>query len=427
VVREVCRALAYAHALTDEDGTPLRIIHRDVSPSNVMVGFDGSVKLLDFGIAKALALASESCTQVGVLKGKFGYMAPEQVDCDSDIEVDHRADLFVAGVVLWEMLTMRRLFKGSNDVKTIAMVREAHVLPPSTFNPAVPAALDAVCLGALARARTDRFDDCAAMAKALDQVVRELKFDSDCAARLMGGLFREAHDTTQIPLVPVPVIECTPSSRRPARADATEIEITDGSVQNSSDASVYTSSPKRVPSERRTWRRVLLAMAAAVAAVSVGATHRPPPPPPVTAAIAAAPEPTELLGGPWLAPPDRSAPAPSAQLAPSTVTIKVTTRPIGVAVRVVGEATPVGITPLTVTLPRDEMTARRLILAAPGYQSAQVEVMVDVDSRLHYELQRALPVVVRRRPLWHKKPLTATARNDSATVNAAALLAGMRR
>ena len=122
VAREVCRALAYAHALTDEDGQPLRLIHRDVSPSNVMVGFDGSVKLLDFGIAKALALASENRTQVGVLKGKFGYMAPEQVDCDDD--VDHRADLFVAGVVLWEMLTLRRLFKGASDMQTIGMVRD---------------------------------------------------------------------------------------------------------------------------------------------------------------------------------------------------------------------------------------------------------------------------------------------------------------
>ncbi|HEY1584166.1 MAG TPA: serine/threonine-protein kinase, partial [Polyangia bacterium] len=133
VTREVCRALAYAHALTDEDGQPLRLIHRDVSPSNVMVGFDGSVKLLDFGIAKALALASENRTQVGVLKGKFGYMAPEQVDCD--VDVDHRADLFVAGVVLWEMLTLRRLFQGGNDVQTIGQVRAAKVLPPSSFNP----------------------------------------------------------------------------------------------------------------------------------------------------------------------------------------------------------------------------------------------------------------------------------------------------
>src|SRR6185312_5242249 len=207
VTREVCRALAYAHALTDEDGAPLRLIHRDVSPSNVMLGFDGSIKLLDFGIAQALA--SENRTQVGVLKGKFGYMAPEQVDCE--VEVDHRADLFVAGVVLWEMLTLRRLFKGTNDVQTIGLVRRARALPPSAINPAVPPELEAVCMRALERNREDRFADCGEMAAALDEIVHRQKFGADGAARLLRGEFPGVREPTQ--QLSIPHAERTPSSR----------------------------------------------------------------------------------------------------------------------------------------------------------------------------------------------------------------------
>src|SRR4051812_22233079 len=161
VVREICRAHAYAHGLTDDDGRPLRLIHRDVSPSNVMLSFDGSVKLLDFGIAKALSEASENKTQTGTLKGKFGYMSPEQVEGK---EIDHRTDLFAAGIMLHEVLTGRRLFKGQTDIQTIAMVREANIQPPSTFNPQVPPELDRVCMKALARSLDDRFQRCDEMA-----------------------------------------------------------------------------------------------------------------------------------------------------------------------------------------------------------------------------------------------------------------------
>src|SRR5881394_3408460 len=117
-VREVCLALAYAHALADEDGHRLRIIHRDVSPSNVMLGYDGSVKLLDFGVAKALS-QSEELTRTGALKGKVGYMSPEAIE--GEAELDGRTDIFAAGVVLYEMLTGRRLFRGHDDLKTIAL------------------------------------------------------------------------------------------------------------------------------------------------------------------------------------------------------------------------------------------------------------------------------------------------------------------
>src|SRR4051794_33161560 len=117
--REACRGLAYAHSLTDETGKPLGMIHRDISPSNVMLSYEGAVKLLDFGIAKALGDTSEA-TKSGTMKGKYAYMAPEQTEGDN---VDHRSDIFACGIVLHEVLTGRRLFKGNNDVQTIERVR----------------------------------------------------------------------------------------------------------------------------------------------------------------------------------------------------------------------------------------------------------------------------------------------------------------
>ena len=165
--REACRALSYAHSLTDERGGPLGMIHRDVSPSNIMLSYEGAVKLLDFGIAKALGDAPDT-TKSGTMKGKYAYMAPEQTEGD---EVDHRIDIFSCGIVLHEVLTGRRLFKGQNDVLTIERVRRCEVPPPSQQNPMVSPELDAIVLKALARDRDKRFATAADMADALDDVV----------------------------------------------------------------------------------------------------------------------------------------------------------------------------------------------------------------------------------------------------------------
>ena len=172
VGREICRALSYAHSLTDEKGEPVGMIHRDVSPSNVMLSFEGAVKLLDFGIAKALGDTQDQ-TSSGTLKGKYAYMAPEQTEGDN---VDHRIDIFAAGIVMHEVLTGRRLFKGANDLQTIERVRRCEVRPPSQFNQAVPPELDAILLKALSRNRDDRYQDAAEMAEALDQIVHAWHF-----------------------------------------------------------------------------------------------------------------------------------------------------------------------------------------------------------------------------------------------------------
>jgi serine/threonine protein kinase len=152
IAARVCDGLDYAHRKADDDGEPLRIIHRDISPQNVIVSYDGDVKLIDFGIARAAT--TNQVTQVGVLKGKFGYMSPEQAD---GLEIDHRSDIFALGTLLWEMLTARRLFHGDSDFATLEQVRSAPIEPPSARNSAVPPELDRIVLRALERDRDDRY------------------------------------------------------------------------------------------------------------------------------------------------------------------------------------------------------------------------------------------------------------------------------
>jgi serine/threonine protein kinase len=174
VVRDVCRALAYAHALTDDDGAPLRLIHRDISPSNVMVDFYGSIKLLDFGVAKALAESTKSGTQAGVLKGKLWYMAPERLRAD---ELDHRIDLFAAGAILYEALSGRRLLTGDTPDKVFDQLTRAK--PPSSARPEVPRELDRVCMKALAVSPAARYQSADEMAHDLDACVRQLGWDRE--------------------------------------------------------------------------------------------------------------------------------------------------------------------------------------------------------------------------------------------------------
>lgn len=153
IISQVCHALAYAHNFKDRlTGKNLGIVHRDISPQNVMISYDGAVKLFDFGIAKAKS-ANES-TQAGVIKGKPSYLSPEQINGE---ELDGRSDIFALGIVLWELLTAKRLFVSDSDVAVLKMIQSAKIEPPSTYNPAVPQQLDAIVLKSLARDKTKRY------------------------------------------------------------------------------------------------------------------------------------------------------------------------------------------------------------------------------------------------------------------------------
>lgn len=162
VAAKACAALHYAHTKCDASGEPLNIIHRDVSPQNIIVGYSGQVKLIDFGVARAASQSQK--TQAGILKGKFGYMSPEMI---RSLPVDHRSDVFAMGICLHEALTGSRLFYGETDFATLEQVRDARVVPPSAKVPGIPAALDAIVLKALARDVADRYESAQAMEHAL--------------------------------------------------------------------------------------------------------------------------------------------------------------------------------------------------------------------------------------------------------------------
>lgn len=154
VAQEAAKGLDYAHKRTTSQGQPLNIVHRDVSPSNILVSYNGEVRVADFGIVKAANCAET--TGAGTLKGKFEYMSPEQA---SGKELDRRSDVFSLGIILWEMLTGRRLFKTDSDIKTLEMIKACEFEPPSVYNPQIPARLEEILLRALARDPDDRYPD----------------------------------------------------------------------------------------------------------------------------------------------------------------------------------------------------------------------------------------------------------------------------
>ncbi|WP_083969135.1 protein kinase domain-containing protein [Hyalangium minutum] len=165
VLVDACRGLDAAHRAVDEAGRPLRIVHRDFTPDNIHVGVNGSIKVIDFGIAKAETLGSG--TEPGTLKGKFFYMSPEMIVGNT---VDHRADIFAAGVMLYEQLCGRRPFTGLNPEEVLTRIAEGRPKPPTAFDPAVPLALEHICLTALHRDPEARFESLQVFTEAIESV-----------------------------------------------------------------------------------------------------------------------------------------------------------------------------------------------------------------------------------------------------------------
>jgi len=242
---QVAAGLHSAHRLKHK-GEPLHLVHRDVTPHNVLLSFDGAVKLTDFGIAKA----GNSLTQPGMLKGKFAYMSPEQARGEP---VDARTDTFALGVVLWEMLTGGKLFDGDSEVAVLRSVQESVIAPPARLNPDVPEDLSAVVVKALERAPEARFQTAGELERALAQcVLRHAREVDDTDVGAFARTVFEVPLTQLVPAVPdrpaaapgaearaptAPPREATsvmpgtgPARPRPARPDVPEDSLVSAST-----------------------------------------------------------------------------------------------------------------------------------------------------------------------------------------------------
>jgi serine/threonine protein kinase len=350
--REACRALAYAHDLVDDNGRPLRMIHRDVSPSNIMLSYEGAVKLLDFGIAKALGEAPET-TKSGTMKGKYAYMAPEQTEGD---EVDHRIDIFSCGIVLHEVLTGRRLFKGANDMQTIERVRKGDVAPPSYQNPLCPPELDAIVLKALARDRNDRFAHASEMADALDDVVHNARFQPTHLAQLLHQLF-PTEGTGAVVSRPTTTTSSTGSGIPSSARSPTVPPVASPSANTRNTYSFWnqqSESPNTAEKKRRRW---VVPVAALVVAMIGGG-------------IIWAASGMSIKNG-------TSAAAPR-PMGAQRFNVFIKSEPSGADIFMNGSARPIAATPVTLPIDLDGASSVKVILKKPGFEPYEQLISTDM-------------------------------------------------
>ena len=312
IAREVAGALAYAHTLAAPDGAAFNIVHRDISPSNIICLRTGGVKLLDFGIAKALGEPEVEKTGHGVFKGKLSYIAPERI---KDLPIDARADLFALGAVLWEMLAGRKLFRGKSDFETLKNVAELEVPPPSSIRPEVPPELDRIVARALARDPSERYATAQALADDLDHLLESLRHQPRSLPDLLHELFGAELSSRQIPTTTLTTemlaaCRADSSSASGGAADPTPLAAQRAPEPDEYSISIGMEAHVRPPSRWLSWvaasigtaTLLLLLVARGGGGLSQGATL---PPPPVVPVGGVPPEP---------------APAPTAKLDPASST-----------------------------------------------------------------------------------------------------------
>jgi hypothetical protein len=268
VIREVLAGLGHAHEMTTPDGRPLGIVHRDVSPHNVLVSWDGAVKVSDFGIAKAMAATGAAAS--GMIKGKPLYMAPEQVTMPD--HVDHRADLFAVGVMLYEMLTGNRVYQGgTHDEVLTDVIRVANgwrqVVPPNVLNPEVPRDVCRVALTLLAADRDQRFATAREAIDALSATASANTRGGELLAGLLAERFPAEAPARVIRRSQAPTVTVGPASARAAQMAA---ETRTRGAPAVALAASAAAEPPRLPA-RRLLRLAIAAASIALTAIAIAA------------------------------------------------------------------------------------------------------------------------------------------------------------
>jgi serine/threonine protein kinase len=288
VMIDTLEGLHAAHELADENGEPLRLVHRDVSPHNVLLGKDGVSRITDFGGAHARARLTS--TEGASLKGKVAYLSPEQITTGA---MDRRADLFAAGIVMWEMLALRRLFRGETEGQTLGMILQGARQAPHQVRPDVPELVSRVCMKALAVDPNARFQTALEMIEALEAAAAAAGI-SVAKPRAVGAFVSE------LP-VPTPSVD---GSKLPSSSGISTLGRAAMPSAASAEMPMVASTPAPLPRRRGAWVALGVVAVLAVAAVGIAAAMRSP----VSAGPAAA-APSELP----LPPPSASAePAPAA-------------------------------------------------------------------------------------------------------------------
>ncbi|MEZ4297110.1 MAG: protein kinase [Polyangiaceae bacterium] len=315
VLADALAGLHYAHELADYDGTPLDVVHRDVTPQNIFVTYAGQTKLVDFGIAKASSSAVQ--TKTGVLKGKMTYMSPEQARGD---KVDRRTDVYAVGMLLWEAISKQRMYKGLSDIALLSKVGAGDLIPIRDVAPDVPDALARILARAMAPAPEDRYQTAAEMQEALEHYLAEsgerrsaaaisaLMTDSftEERARIQGVIEQELRKVEprataeSLPRIDPGRLEGTPS--RTDLAGPTRILESEGSAPSIRNAGSLTSANGMMlgpvePTKPGPRKGVVFAAAAVVGALAAGAAffsvQKPTEPESSQAAVAAAQAPQE--------------------------------------------------------------------------------------------------------------------------------------
>jgi serine/threonine-protein kinase len=396
IVADACAGLHAAHEMTDADGVPQHLVHRDVSPQNVFVAYDGSVKLLDFGIATAADRMTR--TEPGQLKGKFAYMAPEQ--CLGE-PFDRRIDVFALGVVLYEISTSRRLFQRATEHLTLKAICEEPLVPPSAVVADYPRSLEAVCMRALARRPGDRYPTAAEMRRDLLQFLREHgshMLPEEALAKLMRSLFDDRIREKSEMLRRVKTGD-TVTHLPPADVD-TDVDLP--TVEQTQ--AVGTTSIRRSVDERGARRRFPLAVALGAALLGGGAAVALRGlSPPDTGSNAAAIE----IGTAVLAP-TTSEPTPSSAAPPPPEQLPVHLQTVPAGARVVAGDHELGRTPTDVLVQAGSTLDAELHLAGHAVER------VTLDPRA----QPSLSVVLRRVRAPRSSPSARPAARPRATATA---------